>query len=254
MSQKIQSFDVLGIPISVVTLDSAATYIEQWAKDLRGRFVCVREVPSLMASLESEELVSLHKRASMVTPDGMPLVWIGRARGFKVSRTCGPDLMDLVLSRSPNSNLRHYFYGGQEGIAKKLAERFTSKYPGCQIVGWECPPFRQLTETEELEVRHRIIASRADVVWVGISSPKQDLWMARNVDLLSQTLIGVGAAFNFHTGAVRRAPKWMQRSGLEWLHRLCSEPGRLWRRYLILAPKFLIAVCIEGLRKRIRDI
>jgi N-acetylglucosaminyldiphosphoundecaprenol N-acetyl-beta-D-mannosaminyltransferase len=240
------SFDVLGIPISITTPIKTAEIIEAWAQDQTGRFVCVREVPSLMVSIENEDLIALHHKAALVIPDGMPLVWIGKSRGLPVERTCGPDLMDLMIKRSPVSGLKHYFYGGKEGVAKRLVESFQTKYPGCQIVGWECPPFRDLTELEEREMRERIGLSGADVVWVGISSPKQDIWMERHYEALPQTLIGVGAAFDFHTGAIRRAPVWMQKSGLEWFHRLMSEPKRLWSRYLVLVPKFVWLVMRRG--------
>jgi len=238
VAREFETYDVLGIPISATTLETAEAAIVDWAKDDVGRFVCVREVPSLMASIEDPALVALHREAAMVTPDGMPLVWIGRRRGLPVERTCGPDLMERLMASSPASGLRHYLYGGKPGVAETLKERFTRRHPGLQIVGVECPPFRRTTAEEDEATLRRIRDSGADVVWIGISSPKQDVWMHENHSRLTQTLIGVGAAFDFHAGAVRRAPRWMQRAGLEWLHRLAQEPGRLWRRYLILAPKF----------------
>lgn len=239
MSQALESYDVLGTPISVITPQTAATTLERWAADDIGRFVCVREVASLMAIREDSNISRLHEDAAMVTPDGMPLVLIGKLRGYPVERVCGPDLMDLMMERSVASGLKHYFYGGKEGVADALAGRFRSKYPGLEIVGTKCPPFRELSDNERAKILAEIRASGADIVWVGLSSPKQDVWMWENHADLPQTLIGVGAAFDFHTGEVKRAPIWMQKSGLEWLHRLVSEPKRLWRRYLILAPKFL---------------
>ena len=247
MSQPASSFAVLGIPISVTTIDQSQSRITAWSRDDIGRFVCVREVASLMASINDPNLTALHFDAAMVLPDGMPLVWIGKRRGLPVERTCGPDLMQAVLAASPQTGLKHYLYGGKPGVAEMLAQRFTQKYPGLQIVGTECPPFRPLTRPEILQVRARIRQSGADVVWVGISSPKQDVWMHDNYRHLTQTLIGVGAAFDFHSGTVKRAPVWMRNSGLEWLHRLVSEPRRLWRRYLILAPRFVFLVARQRL-------
>ena len=246
MAREFATYDVLGIPISATTLASAEAAIVKWAGDDVGRFVCVREVPSLMSSIEDPALVALHQEAAMVTPDGMPLVWIGRRRGLPVERTCGPDLMERLMASSPGSGLRHYFYGGKPGVAEKLRETFTRRYPGLQIVGVESPPFRKTTAEEDEETLRRIRDSGADVVWIGVSSPKQDVWMHANHRRLTQTLIGVGAAFDFHAGAVRRAPPWMQRAGLEWLHRLAQEPGRLWRRYLIQAPKFVWAYASQS--------
>lgn len=247
MSQSASSFDVLGIPISVTTIDQAQNRIVGWSRDTIGRFVCVREVASLMTSINDPNLTALHFDAAMVLPDGMPLVWIGKRRGLPVERTCGPDLMEAVLAASPQTGLKHYLYGGKPGVADILAERFTQKYPGVQIVGTECPPFRPLNCAEIQAVRSRICDSGADVVWVGISSPKQDVWMHDNYRHLTQTLIGVGAAFDFHSGNVKRAPAWMRNKGLEWLHRLVSEPRRLWRRYLVLAPQFVFLVLRDAL-------
>lgn len=242
-------YDVLGIPVAVTTLDETTGLIVNWSRDAVGRFICVREVASLMACIDNPELVKLHHDAALVVPDGMPFVWIGKMKGLPVERTCGPDLFDRVCRMSPDVGLKHYFYGGKENVAETLANVCRDRYPGIQIVGWECPPFRPLTEEEERAAVARIIDSGADVVWVGISSPKQDIWMHKHYGSLSQTLIGVGAAFDFHSGAVKRAPRWMQRHGLEFLHRLYSEPRRLWRRYLVLAPAFVWRVAISELRK-----
>ncbi len=249
--KEIDSYDVLGIPISVVTLDIAANKIAQWAKDNIGRFICLRDVASLMICLEEPNLKELHQEATIVSPDGMPLAVIGKLKGLPVQKTSGADLMSLVLSLSAKTGLKHYFYGGKEGVAKKLADVCKEKYPNIKIAGYECPPFRPLTKDEDKEVIKRIKASSADIVWVGISSPKQDIWMQQHYKKLPQTLIGVGAAFDFLTGEVKRAPKWMQNSGLEWSHRLFSEPKRLWRRYLILAPKFIVAIALDSIKSNI---
>lgn len=241
----IQTYDVLGIPISVVNLERASDQIIEWANDDKGRYVGVREVASVMAMRSRPELSKIAREADMNVPDGMPLVWIGKWRGLPVDRTCGPDLMERMLLQGPNDGLRHFFYGGKDGVADKLAEVFSKRAPGVKIVGTYSPPFRELSEDENDEVLKKIVESKADIVWVGISSPKQDVWMARQKDRLPVTMIGVGAAFDFHSGQVKRAPRWMQKSGLESLHRLCSEPRRLWRRYLIQAPKFLLLVILS---------
>ncbi|WBL34202.1 WecB/TagA/CpsF family glycosyltransferase [Sinirhodobacter sp. HNIBRBA609] len=233
------SYDVLGIPISVTTLEAAAQSLRFWANDRKGRYIGVREVPSLMAMRDDPVLTQIARGAAMNLPDGMPLVWIGRSRGLPVTRSCGPDLMEKMLSEAPQDGLRHFLYGGKPGVAERVAEVFRARAPGARIVGAYCPPFRPLTAVEDAEVIRLIRESGADIVWIGLSSPKQDIWMAEHVAALPATLIGVGAAFDFHAGTVRRAPRWMQRAGLEWLHRLISEPRRLWRRYLILAPRFV---------------
>lgn len=240
--EKVRSFDVLGVPISVTSLKSAADTILNWENVRQGRFVCVRDVHGIMRAQEDPALMALHQQAGMVTADGMPLVLIGKWRGEPVSRTCGADLMALVCQRSVEKGLTHYLYGGEEGVANELKKKLEAHYPGIRIVGTECPPFRELTEEEDAAATHRILSSGANLVWVGMSTPKQEFWMRDHVERLPATLIGVGAAYDFHTGRVRRAPRWMQRFALEWLHRLLSEPRRLWRRYLVLGPKFVWAV------------
>lgn len=245
-------FRVLGLDLSIVAPTRALALIQSWALDRRGRYICLRDVASLMACRADSGLTEVNNSADLVCPDGMPLALIGRARGHDVERTCGPDLFDLVCKGG--GGLRHYFYGGKEGVAERLAEVCRRRYPGIDIVGVECPPFRPKTMAENEATIDRIRASGADVVWVGMSSPKQDVWMNENVGRLTQTLIGVGAAFDFHSGEVARAPLWMQRSGLEWMHRLGSEPGRLWRRYLVLAPKFVaLALYHREWRRPLRD-
>ena len=240
------SYDVLGIPISVTTLERTAAALRAWAHDDRGRYVGVRDVPSLMAMRDDPKLTLIARGAAMNLPDGMPLVWIGRRRGLAVARSCGPDLMEKMLSEAPQHGLRHFLFGGKPGVSERVTEVFRARAPGARIVGSYCPPFRPLTEAEDATVIRLIRESRADIVWVGLSSPKQDVWMAEHVHALPATLIGVGAAFDFHAGTVRRAPRWMQRTGLEWLHRLVCEPRRLWRRYLILAPRFVWLILRGG--------
>lgn len=251
-NNKPDTFNVLGVPISIVTPDLACDYLEKWAQDTQGRFVCVRDVASLMAMRTDDRLRALHYDAAMITPDGSPIAIIGKMRGLDVERTCGPDLFLNMMRRSVHTGLKHFFYGGKEGIAETLREKMEAAYPGVQIVGTHLPPFRALTRSEQAAVVQKIKDSGADIVWVGISSPKQDLWMHQTVTSLTQTLVGVGAAFDFHSGAIARAPEWMQKSSLEWLHRLMSEPKRLWRRYLILAPIFLILTVFDACHRSVR--
>lgn len=245
-----QTYDVLGVPITVTDPQHACSTILNWADDKEGRFVCIRDVASLMAIVENPSIAKLHEHASMITPDGAPIALIGKLKGFAVQRTCGPDLIDLVCRQSVSAGVSHFFYGGKEGVARALAEQFSSKYPGIRIAGYECPPFENIDEEEVIATRERIRASGADILWVGMSSPKQDIWMYENFRYLPVTQIGVGAAFDFHTGAVKRAPRWMQKGMLEWAYRLASEPKRLWKRYLILAPRFVWRVLWSSVRVR----
>lgn len=252
MSAEFPTYDVLGVPVSVTTPEAMADAIERWSEDDIGRFVCIRDVASLMVIRDDPAISGLHARAAAVTPDGAPIALIGKRRGLPVERTCGPDLLELVCSRSPQSGLRHFFYGGKEGVAERLAEVMQQRFPGLEVAGWASPPFGDVPHEVDVQQTEMLRDSGADVVWVGMSSPRQDVWMSEHVDRLPQTLIGVGAAFDFHTGEVKRAPQFMRDNMLEWAYRLYSEPRRLWRRYLIQAPRFVMLVVRDAMRRRTR--
>jgi N-acetylglucosaminyldiphosphoundecaprenol N-acetyl-beta-D-mannosaminyltransferase len=201
-----------------------------------------------MECQRSDELKRIFNSAGMVTPDGMPLVWLARGRDPNVSRVYGPDLMLAEFQHSALSGHRHFLYGGGPGVSGRLAAAMASRFPGLQVVGTLEPPFAPLDQLTSAETAAAINATGADVVWVGISSPKQERWMAKMRPLLeAPVLIGVGAAFDFHSGTVRQAPRWMQRSGLEWLFRVLTEPRRLWRRYLVNNPWFLWSLALQRL-------
>lgn len=255
-------FYVRGVPISVVDLGSATRWILSWAGSSPSRMVFVREVASLMAAASEPKLRALHSSASLVVPDGMPLVWIGRLRGFgsAIGRVAGADLVDAVCAAGRERGIQHYFYGGAPGVAEEMALRLRRKYRGLAVVGVFTPPMREIDANfivdADLAAEMAAIAkARANIVWVGISSPKQEYWMAEAVRRVPNAVfIGVGAAFNFHSGHVRRAPKLIQSIGLEWLHRLTAEPRRLWRRYLILVPQFapvMMTELVTGLSRRV---
>ncbi|MGB0958890.1 MAG: WecB/TagA/CpsF family glycosyltransferase [Halocynthiibacter sp.] len=196
------------------------------------------------------KLNHVHEAAVAVFADGMPIAVIGKLKRHHIQKSSGPDIMRSVLDRSAKNKLKHYFYGGKAGVADRLKSRLEADNPDLQVVGTYTPPFRDLTETERQAVHDDIRKSGADVVWVGISSPRQDVWMYDNCPELSQTCLGVGAAFDFLSGTVSRAPEWMQKSGLEWAYRLRQDPKRLWRRYVILAPMFLWRVAWAHLMPR----
>lgn len=241
-------YDLLGVPVSAVSLDEAvrifARWIEEWRDDAPARYVCVTTVHGVMECQRDAELLDIHRRAAMVTPDGMPLVWLGWRAGFRhMTRVYGPDLMSEICRLSPEHGWRHFLYGGEPGVAALLAERLAARYPGIRIVGTWCPPFRPLTPEEEDEVIARIHEAAPHIVWVGLSTPKQERWMASMAPRLRvPVLVGVGAAFDFLSGRKPQAPRWMQRSGLEWLFRLATEPRRLWKRYLVNNTAFLWAL------------
>jgi N-acetylglucosaminyldiphosphoundecaprenol N-acetyl-beta-D-mannosaminyltransferase len=237
---------ILGVPVSVVDTASVMETFRTWIDERRNRssstrYVCACDVHNVMRAQGDAIHMRALKRADMIVPDGVPLVWVSWLRGeHRIRRVPGPDLMAAVCERSLDAGWSHYFYGGAPGVAGRLAERLAQHYPGINIAGTECPPFRALTDAELDADLAKINASGADIVWIGLGCPKQEIWMLENhAKLEGRIIVGVGAAFDFHSGRVERAPVWMRDNGLEWLHRLMSEPRRLWRRYLVLAPKFV---------------
>jgi N-acetylglucosaminyldiphosphoundecaprenol N-acetyl-beta-D-mannosaminyltransferase len=183
----------------------------------------------------------------MVTPDGMPLAWLLRMAGFRDSdRVCGPELMPDLFIRSQRHGYRHFLYGGSPEALELLRARLLALAPGALIVGSHSPPYRPLTPKEDAEIVAEINASEADIVWVGLSTPKQERWMADHRErLTASVLIGVGAAFDINAGLVKRAPPFLRRTGFEWTYRLFLEPGRLWRRYLSSNPAFVALVALQ---------
>jgi N-acetylglucosaminyldiphosphoundecaprenol N-acetyl-beta-D-mannosaminyltransferase len=252
VSVEVERFNVLGVGIGRLNMELALAAIRDWVASGSRVYVCVCPVHSVMECRRSEEVRRVFNAAGMVTPDGMPLVWAARLQGVPgVERVYGPDLLLAQLADSVAAGHRHYFYGGREGVAESLAAAMKERFPGLRVVGLETPPFGPLDELCTPDAAARINAAKPDVVWVGMSSPRQDLWMARMRGLLdAPVLVAIGAAYDFHTGTVRQAPRWMQRSGLEWLFRLLSEPRRLWRRYVYDNPRFLWEFGLQMLRLR----
>ncbi len=236
----IQRVNVLGVGLSVINLNSALAAISNALAKKNKGYVCVTGVHGVMESQGDPALRGILNHAFLNTPDGMPMVWAGKLRGFReMDRVYGPDLMHLVCDWSRQKNYTHFLYGGADGVAPELRRRLEEKFPGLNITGTYTPPFRALTAGEEAELIRTVGALKPDILWVGLSTPKQERFMAQYGPKLAATLMfGVGAAFDFHAGRVRQAPRWMQRSGLEWLFRLGCEPKRLWKRYLKNNPVF----------------
>lgn len=234
-------------------MEQALDIIDSWITEREANYVCLRDVHGVIRCQSDKVLRDLHNKAGLVTPDGMPLVWLNRLAGFRhVERVYGPDLMLTLCERSISRGYRHFLYGGSLGIPERLADNLRSRYPGLKIVGTYSPPFRPLTATEDREIIDMINTTSPDIVWVGLSTPKQEHWMAEHVaQLTGCVLIGVGAAFDFHSGVTKQAPLWIQRSGFEWLFRLLTEPRRLWRRYFTVIPLFIFYWLLQviGIRK-----
>jgi N-acetylglucosaminyldiphosphoundecaprenol N-acetyl-beta-D-mannosaminyltransferase len=240
----IPRFDVLGVHLSAVDMDGALGEITGWIEERRRHYVCVTGVHGVMEAQRDESLRLIHNRSGLTTPDGMPMVWAGRWAGYRhVRRVYGPDLMIALSERAAQRGWRCYLFGGKEGVADLTASRLVKAFPELSVVGTHSPPFRPLTDAEDSALVERINGANPDIVWVGLSTPKQERWMAAHLQkLTAPVLIGVGAAFDIHAGVVRQAPLWMQHSGLEWLFRTGTEPRRLARRYLSNNPRFVIRV------------
>ncbi len=238
---------ILGLPVACVQIpDTIATLAR--AIDLRSspRYFVLLGMHGLMEARSNPKALSAFQRADFLLPDGMPLVWLSRLRGHKnmVRRVYGPELM-MSFCAQTQGRYKHYFYGAGPGVAERLATTLQNQF-GIQIAGIGAPPYRDLSEAELLELSREINQSNADVVWIGISTPKQDILMMRLKPLINApVMLGVGAAFDFNSGQKTMAPRWMQENGLEWLYRLLSEPRRLWKRYLMLGPKFVALALLE---------
>jgi N-acetylglucosaminyldiphosphoundecaprenol N-acetyl-beta-D-mannosaminyltransferase len=236
----IPRFDVLGVHISSVDPSTALDEVTRWIDERERHYVCVTGVHGVMESQRDPELMAIHNRSGLTTPDGMPLVWAGRWTGASVERVYGPDLMLALCARAAERGWSSFFYGGGEGVPELLASRLKARFPGLKVAGTYSPPFRPLDAAEDADVVERINVAAPDLLYVGLSTPKQERWMAAHVGVVdAPAMLGVGAAFDIHAGVLRQAPGWMQRSGLEWVFRLGVEPRRLWRRYLTNNPRFV---------------
>ena len=246
---------MLGVGISCLDLPSAVDRLAGWIADGQRHYVCVTGMHGVMESQSDPELRAIHNRSGMTTPDGMPMVWAGRWAGASpMARVYGPDLMAAVLTRALAEGWSSYFYGGRPEVLEALVARLASDYPGLDIRGTASPPFRALSPEEDADLTAAIEASGADLVWVGLGTPKQERWMAEHRhQLRAPALLGVGAAFDLLAGTLPQAPPWMRHHGLEWSYRLVKEPRRLWRRYLLNIPRFGAALLRHPPRLRSAD-
>jgi N-acetylglucosaminyldiphosphoundecaprenol N-acetyl-beta-D-mannosaminyltransferase len=245
--------NVLGVGLSVLNLQTALDAIADAVRTRRKGYVCVTGVHGVMEAQNDPALRKILNRAFLCTPDGMPMVWMGKLHGHsEMRRVYGPDLMLDVCAWSGKNPCRHFFCGGADGVAQALAEKLKARFPKLEIAGTFTPPFRPLNAEEEKQFAETVHQAGPDILWVGLSTPKQEKFMAEYLPKLDVTLmIGVGAAFDFHSGRVKQAPRWMQRSGLEWFYRLCREPRRLAKRYFKNNPLFALKILgqLSGLKE-----
>lgn len=231
---------VLGVPITAIGWDEALATLWSWAARHESRYVCICNAHSVVTASRDVSFRAAVVKADMATPDGAPVAWMLRRLGAgDQPRVNGPDLMWRYCREASGRGESIFLYGGTSATLERLADRLLASFPGLRIAGMRSPPFRPPTAEEDAADVAAINASGAGIVWVSLGCPKQELWMAAHAGRVHAVMVGVGAAFDFHAGTVARAPEWMRRSGLEWLHRLVSEPRRLWRRYLVTNSLFI---------------
>ena len=252
-TKRLARANVLGVGVHAIDLAQAVAIVEDAIVERRKGYVCVTGVHGVMEAYRNREFRSVLDRALLVTPDGIPLVWVGRTQGHgQMHRVFGPDLMLEVCRNSVPNKYTHFLYGGKPGVADSLRDNLIRRFPGISIVGTFTPPFRPLLPDEQARLEDTVTRLAPDIIWVGLSTPKQEQFMAQNIGRLASTLmIGVGAAFDIHTGKLRDAPSWVKKSGLQWMHRLCQEPARLWKRYLVNNSTFLLHIGLQlsGLKR-----
>jgi N-acetylglucosaminyldiphosphoundecaprenol N-acetyl-beta-D-mannosaminyltransferase len=245
--------NVLGVGVSIVNMDDAIRLSESVIRSRDKGYVCVTDVHGIIEAQSDVGFREILNGSIMTTPDGMPLVWVGRIQGHKrIRRVYGPDYLLEMCRVSIERGHRHFFFGGKPGVAERLALELSKRFPGLQVAGTYTPPFRPLSSSEEETLEALVAETKPDVFWVGLGSPKQERFMAQYCGKLdAKLMVGVGAAFDIHSGNVKEAPKWLKDAGLQWLHRLIQEPRRLWRRYLNCVPNFIwmIGLQLLGLRR-----
>jgi N-acetylglucosaminyldiphosphoundecaprenol N-acetyl-beta-D-mannosaminyltransferase len=245
-----ERINVLGIRAHALDVPSAkAAVLAAIRRRIKG-YMCFVSVHGVMEAQRSPDLMSIMNNALLVAPDGMPLVWVGHAQGCKsMERVAGPEFMLEVMRSEEFRGCAHFLCGGEPGMAQELKEKLCGSIPGLNICGFFTPPFSAMQREEERSLIEAVHRASPDIIWVGLGAPKQDLFMARYLPLLDTTLMmGVGAAFLMHTGRIRQSPHWVRNSGLQWAHRLAQEPLRLWRRYLLNNPAFIIKILAQFLR------
>lgn len=252
----VERCNILGVGVHALTIPLALECIGKAITDRTKGYICATPVHSIMLALDDSRYRRVLNQAFLCTPDGMPLVWVGRWDGHRaMERVYGPDLMRAVFAASANNGWRHYLYGSNAATLDALETRLLTAYPGVTIVGKHSPPYRPLTTSELKGLQDDVAACSPDFFWVGLGAPKQDFFMADHLSSLDTTImIGVGAAFDFLSGGIKESPAWIRRMGLQWLHRLLTEPTRLWKRYLINNPRFVVHVLAQKMKLTLHPI
>lgn len=233
-AKQLRRANLLGVEIDALNMALALSLIAERLQNGPKGYVCAVSVHGVLEATRNKAVADALAQAAIALPDGTPTVWVGRLQGCRaIDHVTGPAIMREIFSRTEFRSYSHFFYGGQPGVAEELAAGLLRQYPWVNVVGTYTPPFRELTADEESELISSINQLNPDIVWVGISTPRQDLFMRKIIPHIhTRLMFGVGAAFDFLTGRIRNCPPWMKRAGLHWLHRLAQDPKRLWRRNL----------------------
>ena len=245
--------NVLGVGVTPLDARQTIDVIDAAIKDGAKNYICVTGVHGIMEAQQDPGLRRIINRSMITTADGRPTVWVGWLQGFrKMKQLTGPNLMLQLCEESVAKGQTHFFYGGDLGVAEQLKQSFQRRYPGLRVVGTYTPPFRPLNEQEEQELLETVSQLKPDLFWVGLSTPKQERFMAQYVGKLdTKVMLGVGAAFDIHTGRIKESPEWLKATGMQWFHRMWQEPRRLWKRYLYNNPRFIVRIAAQllGFRK-----
>lgn len=238
--------NVLGVGISAITMEEAISETDELLRRNSKGYICVTGVHGVMEAQDDAEFRRILNESFLTVPDGMPAVWVGRHQGFAVERVYGPDFMRDFCRFSVARGYRHFLYGGNDGVAESLKAALERMIPGLLVAGTYTPPFRPLNASELKELQSIVERTHPDVMWIGLSTPKQERFMAEYLHSLNvNVMVGVGAAFDIHTGRIKDAPQWIKNMGMQWLHRLAQERKRLWRRYLVNNPRFIWKICLQ---------
>lgn len=250
----IPTCNILGVKIAAINMQWLIQFTIANIKKLSGDYMCVSNVHTTVTAYEDSEYCAIQNGGIMAIPDGGPLSSVGKKRGYdQMARTTGPDYLAEVLSISKENGYTHYFYGSSEQTLAKLTNVIKAKYPGVRIVGMYSPPFRPLSEEEDLKVVEAINEANPDFLWIGLGAPKQEKWMAQHQGKVKGFMVGVGAAFDYLAGNIKRAPVWMQNHNMEWFYRLLQDPRRLFKRYFVTNVKFLLYTLIKDENRGARE-
>jgi N-acetylglucosaminyldiphosphoundecaprenol N-acetyl-beta-D-mannosaminyltransferase len=250
------SFQVLGVRVDALQIPDVISLMEEWIRSRgRCRSIAATGMHGIVQAQQDTSFKEILSATDLIVPDGMPLVWLGRgARYHLPRRVYGPDLVLAFCEQTAGHGYRHFFYGGEPGVAERLAESLKHRFPTMEVCGTLSPPFRSLDPEEDQEIGAMISRAAPDVLWVGLGTPKQERWMHEHRDKLNvPVLVSVGAAFDLLSGRRNQAPRWMREHGLEWLFRLLQEPQRLWRRYLVGGVRFVAYLALDALKLKCFD-